>query len=43
MRCTFDVAPGSATAALTGLTGDGSYEVRHGQEKVAVTFSYTLG
>ncbi|WP_369200896.1 DUF3224 domain-containing protein [Streptomyces sp. PU-14G] len=42
IRCTFDVAPGSATGALTGLTGDGSYEVRHGEEKVAVAFSYTL-
>ncbi|RCG20842.1 DUF3224 domain-containing protein [Streptomyces diacarni] len=42
IRCTFDVAPGSATGALTGLTGDGSYEVRLGAEKVAVTFTYSL-
>ncbi|OEV00872.1 hypothetical protein AN217_27145 [Streptomyces qinglanensis] len=42
IRCTFEVVPGSGTAALTGLTGTGDYEVREGEKAVEVAFRYRI-
>ncbi|NSC23254.1 DUF3224 domain-containing protein [Streptomyces albus subsp. chlorinus] len=42
IRCTFTVVPGSGTDGLAGLTGKGGYEVRPGEQRVEVTFTYEL-
>lgn len=41
-HCTFEVVPGSATGALAGLSGSGSFTFRHGDPFVPYTFCYAL-
>ncbi|WP_405495963.1 DUF3224 domain-containing protein [Streptomyces sp. NBC_00096] len=41
-RCRFEVVPGSGTSDLTGLTGSGSFDARHGDTAVDYVFTYEL-
>ncbi|GGT11691.1 DUF3224 domain-containing protein [Streptomyces griseoviridis] len=43
VRCVFEVVAGSGTGELAGLRGTGEFTARHGEERVAYTFAYTLG
>ncbi|MFI9270825.1 DUF3224 domain-containing protein [Kitasatospora sp. NPDC052896] len=42
VHCTFEVVPGSGTAALTGLRGTGGFVSRPGDTVVPYTFEYEL-
>ncbi|MEV5240060.1 DUF3224 domain-containing protein [Streptomyces cinnamoneus] len=42
VHCTFEVVPGSGTAALTGLRGTGTFTARHGEPSFPYTFTYDL-
>ncbi|MET8756107.1 DUF3224 domain-containing protein [Streptomyces sp. NPDC004667] len=41
-RCRFEVVPGSGTGELTGISGSGGFDYRHGEQSVPYTFTYTL-
>ncbi|MGA4956598.1 DUF3224 domain-containing protein [Streptomyces lavendulocolor] len=43
VSCVFEVVPGTATGALAGLRGTGSFTARHGEPSVAYRFAYDLG
>ncbi|GAB2614453.1 DUF3224 domain-containing protein [Streptomyces capparidis] len=43
VHCAFEVVPGSATGALTGLRGTGGFTYRHGETAVPYTFTYEAG